>query len=417
MNGEVNNSVDSDMPGGDEAVVQSRLIDRDVLHACVGVLVDFAGEALCQNLQLEGTRGAIEAIADALRGGLAGDSLLVSGAAAAKFSPSSTAVAVSLHCAYARAAQAESAAEMSSLVRIASALADFLCVTLLQHRRYLDIIRVHSDRVTAAYPSGVISQDQAASEGFGREESHECSGMSAALKEAAVSGELFPGLPACRPGVDTSSCAKDDRNNCSKVYVVPKAHSQGLIIVVCVCRHPKVIGVFVLPSAESLSIVASVLLTRFGVLPDVVFYDAACLLCYSISLRFPSLLSRTIFVTDRFHEEGHTCGPIYSARFRPEADGMRSSNAESINAIFASSRNHLRYLGEHHLMPFLFVKMLNGRVLLFWIVTLEYTLILFFSTHPYISSLLLVVEGGGKEGRLKLSSIATSARSRFAARR
>jgi hypothetical protein len=47
----------------------------------------------------------------------------------------------------------------------------------------------------------------------------------------------------------------------------------------------------------------------------------------------------------------------------------------------------------------------------------EYPFILFFSTHPYISSLLLVVEGGGKEGRLKLSSIATSARSRFAARR
>jgi hypothetical protein len=47
----------------------------------------------------------------------------------------------------------------------------------------------------------------------------------------------------------------------------------------------------------------------------------------------------------------------------------------------------------------------------------DYTFILFFSTHPYISSLLLVVEGGGTEGRLKLSSIATSARSRFAARR
>jgi hypothetical protein len=153
-----------------------------------------------------------------------------------------------------------------------------------------------------------------------------------------------------------SSCSKDDGNNCSKVYVVPKAHSHGLIIVVCVCRHPKVIGVFVLPSAESLSIVASVLLKHFGVLPDVVFYDASCLLSYSISLRFPLLMSRTIFLTDRFHEEGHTCGPIYSARFRPQADGMRSSNAESINAIFASSRSHVRYLGEHHPIPFLFVK-------------------------------------------------------------
>jgi hypothetical protein len=41
----------------------------------------------------------------------------------------------------------------------------------------------------------------------------------------------------------------------------------------------------------------------------------------------------------------------------------------------------------------------------------------FFSTHPYISSLLLVVARRGKEGRLELSSISTSARSRFAARR
>jgi hypothetical protein len=47
----------------------------------------------------------------------------------------------------------------------------------------------------------------------------------------------------------------------------------------------------------------------------------------------------------------------------------------------------------------------------------EYAFIRFFSTHPYSSSLLLVVEGGGEEGQLKLSSIATSARSRFAARR
>jgi hypothetical protein len=47
----------------------------------------------------------------------------------------------------------------------------------------------------------------------------------------------------------------------------------------------------------------------------------------------------------------------------------------------------------------------------------EYPLIRFFSTHPYIRTLLLVVEGGGKEGRPKLFSIATSARSRFAARR
>jgi hypothetical protein len=39
-----------------------------------------------------------------------------------------------------------------------------------------------------------------------------------------------------------------------------------------------------------------------------------------------------------------------------------------------------------------------------------------FSTHPYSSSLILVVEGGGKEWRLKLSSVAIYTRSRAAAR-
>jgi hypothetical protein len=55
--------------------------------------------------------------------------------------------------------------EISVLIRVASALADLLCVDLLQHRRYLDIVCSHNDSVTADYPSGVSSQDQATSEG------------------------------------------------------------------------------------------------------------------------------------------------------------------------------------------------------------------------------------------------------------
>jgi hypothetical protein len=51
-------------------------------------------------------------------------------------------------------------------------------------------------------------------------------------------------------------------------------------MVVCVCRHPKIIGVIILPSAECMSIIATVL-------PVVVFYDAAWLLYYYISLHFP----------------------------------------------------------------------------------------------------------------------------------
>jgi hypothetical protein len=54
-------------------------------------------------------------------------------------------------------------------------------------------------------------------------------------------------------------------------YIVHKGHSRGLNMVVCVCRHPKIIKVLILPSAECMSIIATVL-------PVVVFYDAAWLL-------------------------------------------------------------------------------------------------------------------------------------------
>jgi hypothetical protein len=138
----------------------------------------------------------------------------------------------------------------------------------------------------------------------------------------------------------------------TKVYAVREWYSHGVIIVVCARRHPKAIGVLTLPSVESLSKIALDMLTCFGVLPDVLFCDAACLLSGRFSLRFPSLLSRALFVTDRFHEERHTFRPIYGARFRLVAEGMRASNAESIHAAFASTRSHVRYLGEDHLIPF-----------------------------------------------------------------
>jgi hypothetical protein len=117
-----------------------------------------------------------------------------------------------------------------------------------------------------------------------------------------------------------------------------RGYSRGVNIVVCVCHHPKAIGVLTLPSVESLSIIASAIVTCFGVLPDVRFCDAACLLSCSISVRFPSFLSRALFVTDRFREEQHDFRPIYSAIFRLGADGMRASIAESLHAAFASSR-------------------------------------------------------------------------------
>jgi hypothetical protein len=112
------------------------------------------------------------------------------------------------------------------------------------------------------------------------------------LRRCALFASRFRGR------ADMQSCAKDDGNNYRKVYVIPKGHSHGVFIAVCTCRQSKVIGVFIFSSVESLIVIASVLLTYFCVLPDFVFYDATCLRSYSISLRFPSFLSRALFATD-----------------------------------------------------------------------------------------------------------------------
>jgi hypothetical protein len=149
---------------------------------------------------------------------------------------------------------------------------------------------------------------------------------------------------------DRLRCAKDDGNSCIKLYVVPEGHSQGLTIVVGVCRHPKVIGVLVLPSLESPSILEAVFLTFFGVLPDVMFTMLPASGPSFLAVSF--VLLRALFVTDRFHEERHTCWPIYGTRFCHQADGMRAANAESIHAEFASSRKHARYSGEGHMISF-----------------------------------------------------------------
>jgi hypothetical protein len=84
------------------------------------------------------------------------------------------------------------------------------------------------------------------------------------------------------------------------------------------------------------------------------FYDTCCFLTYAFSLRFPTILSRTLFVLDRFHEEGYPCGPTNSDRLRRLAVGLCSSNTKCLNALFADSRYSLRYLRKHHFMPFVF---------------------------------------------------------------
>jgi hypothetical protein len=139
---------------------------------------------------------------------------------------------------------------------------------------------------------------------------------------------------------DMWSCATDDGKDGIKVYVVPEEHSHAVIIVVCVCHYPKVIGVLIFPPVEFQSMIASIPLTRlassrtscFAKLPASCVSQFHCVFlrsCHTHSLR------------PTFPREPHTYWPIYSARFCPQTDGMRASNAESLLAAFTSSRTEL----------------------------------------------------------------------------
>jgi hypothetical protein len=334
---------------------RSSTIEASVLLVCGAVLLDLAREALCQSMQLAGTVRLVAAVADALDGGLAGNAVLLAGADATTAAPSASAAFVALHAAYARAVRAGHVPAMSAVRRIAASLLALVRVALLQHHRFLDPAQAHSHELTTNYPSNDcphMADSGAAGVRGHRKEYRDGSSMTAVLRDAAIIGELFTGRPLCRSGVELSEFDKDDVC-CAKQFASSKAHFHGLIIVVCVCRRPKVIGILVMPEADSVSMIASVLLKRLAILPDVFFYDAGCLLSNSLSLRFPSILSRTSFVLDSFQEEGHMCGPTYSARLGRQADGLCSSNTESLNAAFADSRDSIQYLGKHHFMPFL----------------------------------------------------------------
>jgi hypothetical protein len=129
--------------------------------------------------------------------------------------------------------------------QVAASLSASLSVALLQHQRFLDLVQAHSDELTANYPTNDypdVAAACAAGVGGNQKDSRDASSMAATLQDAAIIGELFPGRPQCRPCVEQAEFDKDDA--CSaKLFVSSKAHSLGLVIVMCVCRHPRVIRV------------------------------------------------------------------------------------------------------------------------------------------------------------------------------
>ena len=174
------------------------------------------------------------------------------------------------------------------------------------------------------------------------------------LKEAQTTGEFFPGREQVRPGVYFgNSSRKENARSCKKNYSKSDSHSPGIFTVQCVCSNPKLLGVSVMRECERVSTALSVLLSRFKKLPRVCYYDNACNMSRSITLRFPWVFDESMVVCDRFHYHGHTCNSVCDPDNYLSCAQHSTSGAESMNHLWNFSKSHLRFLRPDNLMPFL----------------------------------------------------------------
>lgn len=109
--------------------------------------------------------------------------------------------------------------------------------------------------------------------------------------------------------------------------------------------------------SESISTAINAIFTRFDPLPGIVYYDNACNLAKSISLRFPWMFKESTFVCDRFHYTGHKCSGLFDPDTQQKCDGVPTSGAEAINKQWRTSRKHIRFSSADNLIPFLHVRM------------------------------------------------------------
>lgn len=184
------------------------------------------------------------------------------------------------------------------------------------------------------------------------------------LSEAQRTGEIFPGRPIIRTGLDFGpSSRKENARINRKCYNKSNSHSRGIFTVQCVCLHSKLLGVSVMMEMEVVSKALSVLLSRFAPLPRVCYYDNACNMAKSIVLHVPWVNDKCLVVCDRFHYKGHTRNSICDPSSYTSCNEHGTSAAESINYFWNFSKTHLRHMNPDNVMPFLAARavMLNVR--------------------------------------------------------
>lgn len=117
-----------------------------------------------------------------------------------------------------------------------------------------------------------------------------------------------------------------------------------------------------LRETESLAHVVAALTQRFVRMPRVVYCDTACQTQRSALRRVPWLVCEkgVVFFSDRFHQCGHVCSPVFEADPYPKisrghdtssAERQHSINKKSITLLMSMSKHRFivrsRYMAVH----------------------------------------------------------------------
>jgi len=127
-------------------------------------------------------------------------------------------------------------------------------------------------------------------------------------------GVFFPGRRKCRASAfgcrekaTTSRCNK----NCKAAR---KSFSPGAFTVCCTCKHPNVLGSFVLDKREGSPALLNGILTRFTIRPEYIFSDFGCGAVRSALGMLPFLLAKSTVTSDEFHVVNHVCTILFDPR-------------------------------------------------------------------------------------------------------
>ena len=168
-----------------------------------------------------------------------------------------------------------------------------------------------------------------------------------------TTGISFPGRPCYRP---LFKFDKQEDKHCGKRYPASSTHSPGVLVAMCTCSNPKLIGYIVMTRAESTSLALSSMVMHFQLPPAVILYDNACNTLAAALLRLPWILLFCFIIVDRFHYKGHTCSSFFDANSYRQLDDVRTSAAEAVNAKIKKALYHMRFLTGKNLVYYLNIR-------------------------------------------------------------